>query len=64
MEYANNLMFLVFTNDYYEGEKSIEAIEAVFNIVSSKYTEIESRLSFSRIRQSNSEIKISYKRGD
>ena len=61
MEYANNLMFLVFTNDYYEGEKSIEAIEAVFNIVSSKYTEIESRLSFSRIRQSNSEIKISYK---
>ena len=61
MEYANNLMFLIFTNDYNEGEKSIEAVEAVFNLVSSKYQEVENSLSFSRIRQSNSDIKISYK---
>ena len=61
MEYANNLMFLIFTNDYNEGEKSIEAVETVFNLVSSKYLEVENSLSFSRIRQSNSDIKISYK---
>ncbi|MDU6483485.1 MAG: PucR family transcriptional regulator ligand-binding domain-containing protein [Paeniclostridium sordellii] len=61
MEYANNLMFLIFSNDYSEGEKSVEAVEAVFNLISSKYLEVENSLSFSRIRESNSDIKISYK---
>ncbi|MBS6022496.1 PucR family transcriptional regulator ligand-binding domain-containing protein [Paeniclostridium sordellii] len=61
MEYANNLMFLIFSNDYSEGEKSVEAVEAVFNLINSKYLEVENSLSFSRIRESNSDIKISYK---
>lgn len=61
MEYANNLMFLIFTNDYNEGEKSVEAVEAVFNLVNSRYAEVENSLSFSRIRELNSDIKISYK---
>lgn len=61
MEYANNLMFLIFTNDYSEGEKSVEAVEAVFNLVNSRYAEVENSLSFSRIRELNSDIKISYK---
>lgn len=61
MEYANNLMFLIFSNDYSEGEKSVEAVEAVFNLVNSRYAEVENSLSFSRIRESNSDIKISYK---
>ncbi|QYE99080.1 PucR family transcriptional regulator [Paraclostridium sordellii] len=61
MECANNLMFLIFTNDYNEGEKSVEAVEAVFNLVNSRYAEVENSLSFSRIRESNSDIKISYK---
>ena len=61
MEYANNLMFLIFSNDYSEGEKSVEAVEAVFNLINSKYLEVENSLSFSRIRECNSDIKISYK---
>ncbi|CEN89072.1 transcriptional regulatory protein [[Clostridium] sordellii] len=61
MEYANNLMFLIFSNDYSEGEKSVEAVEAVFNLINSKYLEVENSLSFSRIRESNCDIKISYK---
>lgn len=61
MEYANNLMFLIFSNDYNEGEKSVEAVEAVFNLVNSRYAEVENSLSFSRIRELNSDIKISYK---
>ncbi|MGX4599121.1 PucR family transcriptional regulator [Faecalimicrobium sp. JNUCC 81] len=61
MEYANNLMFLIFSNDYNEGNKSLETVEAVFNLVSSKYSEVEISLSFSRIRETNSEIKKSFK---
>ncbi|MCR8745738.1 PucR family transcriptional regulator [Romboutsia lituseburensis] len=61
MEYANSLMFLMFTNDYNEGKKSLEAVEAVFNLLSSKYSEVEISLSFSRIRETTSDIKISYK---
>lgn len=61
MEYASSLMFLIFTNDYQEGKKSLEVVEAVFNLVNIRYPEIKSSLSFSRIRESNSDIKISYK---
>jgi sugar diacid utilization regulator len=61
MEYANNLMYLIFTKDYEESQKSSEAIEAVFNFVSSRYSDVEISLSFSRIRETNYDIKISYK---
>lgn len=61
LEYANNLMYLIFTKDYEESQKSSEAIEAVFNFVSSRYSDVEISLSFSRIRETNYHIKISYK---
>lgn len=61
MEYANSLMFLMFANDYNESKKSLEAVEAVFNLLSSKYSEVEISLSFSRIRETTSDIKISYR---
>ena len=61
MEYANRLMFIIFANNYDEGKKSSEAVEAVFNLVSSIYSDAKISLSFSRIRQQNSDIKISYK---
>ncbi len=52
---------LIFANDYEEEKKSSDYVEAVFNLVSEKYPNTEISLSFSRIRGSNSEIKISYK---
>lgn len=61
MEYANHLMSLIFARDYEEAIKSAEATEAVFNLVSSRYSDAEIRLSFSRIRETNSNIRISYK---
>lgn len=61
MEYANSLMLLMFANDYNESKKSLEAVEAVFNLLSSKYSEVETSLSFSRIRETTSDIKISYR---
>lgn len=61
MKYANNLMYLVFSKDYEEAEKSSEAIEGVFNFISSRYLDVEISLSFSRIRETNYDIKISYK---
>ena len=61
MEYANSLMFLIFSNDSEESKKSSDAIESVFKLVSLRYPEITVNLSFSRIRQENYDIKISYK---
>lgn len=61
MEYANHLMCLIFAQDYEEAKKSSETVEAVFNLENSKYSEVEIRLGFSRIRETNSDIKISYK---
>ncbi|WP_195986901.1 PucR family transcriptional regulator [Clostridium sp. D53t1_180928_C8] len=61
MEYANSLMFLIFSNNYNEAEKSLDTVEAVFNLVSPRYSEAKISLSFSRIRESKSDIKISYK---
>ncbi|CAM2889283.1 PucR family transcriptional regulator [Hathewaya histolytica] len=61
MEYRNHLTCLIFTNDYEEAKKSSGAVEAIFNLVSSRYSSIEFNLGFSRIRETDSEIKISYK---
>ena len=62
MEYANYLLSLVFANDYEEAKKSLEYIESGFNLMCSRYSEnIEMNLSFSRIRETNSDIKASYK---
>ncbi|WP_415329270.1 PucR family transcriptional regulator [Clostridium perfringens] len=62
MEYANYLLSLVFANDYEEAKKSLEYIESGFNLMCSRYSEnIEMHLSFSRIRETNSDIKASYK---
>ena len=62
MEYANHLMSLIFANDYEEAKKSSEYIEDIFKLINSRYSEnIEMNLSFSRIRENNSDIKISYK---
>lgn len=61
MEYANHLMCLIFSEDCEEIEKSSHTVEAVFNIVSSNYRDIDISLSFSRVRDTNSDIKASYK---
>ena len=62
MEYANHLMSLIFANDYEDAKKSSEYIEDIFKLISSRYSEyIEMSLSFSRIRENNSDIKTSYK---
>ncbi|MBP1889099.1 sugar diacid utilization regulator [Clostridium moniliforme] len=62
MEYANHLMSLIFANDYEDAKKSLEYIEDIFKLISSRYSEyIEMSLSFSRIRENNSDIKTSYK---
>ena len=62
MEYANHLMSLVFANNCEDAKKSLEYIEDMFKVASSRYSEnVEMNLSFSRIRESNSDIKISYK---
>lgn len=62
MEYANYILSLVFSNDYEDAKKSIEYIESGFNLMSSKYSEnVDMNLSFSRIRESDSNIKASYK---
>ncbi len=43
-------------------KKSLEYIESGFNLMCSRYSEnIEMNLSFSRIRETNSDIKASYK---
>lgn len=60
-EYANHLTALIFANDYEAAKKSSNSVEAVFNLMNTKYTEVEIRLGFSRIRQVNSNMKISYK---
>ena len=62
MEYANYILSLVFSNDYEDAKKSIEYIESGFNLMSSKYSEnVDMNLSFSRIRENDSNIKASYK---
>lgn len=62
MGYANYILILVFSNNYEDAKKSLEYIESSFNLICSKYSEnIEMNLSFSRIRETNSNIKASYK---
>lgn len=61
IEYSDSLMFLIFSDNYEVGEKSLEAVESVFNLITSRYEEVEITLSFSRIREEKSHIKISYK---
>ncbi|WP_032121001.1 PucR family transcriptional regulator [Clostridium amazonitimonense] len=61
MDYGNHLTCLMFANNYEESKKSSGTVEAVFNIISSRYSDIEINLGFSRIRGTDSEIKISYK---
>lgn len=41
MEYASGLMFLIFTNDYRESKKSLETVEAIFNLVKLRYLEVK-----------------------
>ena len=60
MEYAGYLMALVFANNYEEGKKSSSMVEDVFNFINSKYENAKLSLSFSRIRETNSNIKTSY----
>ncbi|GAB6169372.1 PucR family transcriptional regulator [Clostridium carnis] len=61
MEYANHLMCLIFSNNYEESKKSISCVESIFKLISSRESEIELTLSFSRVRNLDSEIKTSYK---
>ena len=60
MEYAGYLMALVFANNYEDGKKSSIIIEDVFNFINSKYQNAKLNLSFSRLRDINSNIKTSY----
>ncbi|MBX7419583.1 PucR family transcriptional regulator [Clostridium chauvoei] len=61
MQYANHLMVLVLADNSEEIKNSLKATEAVFNIMNSRYSNVEVNLSFSRIRDTYSEIKTSYK---
>ena len=61
IQYINHLMVLVFADSDENIKKSVKAVEAVFNIINSKYSDIEVNLSFSRSRDSYSQIKTSYK---
>ena len=60
MDYVNHLMILVSFDEKEDGYKSIEHVEAVFDIVKSIYEKAKIFLGFSRVRESNSEIKKSY----
>ncbi|AAO36401.1 transcriptional regulator [Clostridium tetani] len=59
--YANHLTVLLFSNSYEEAKKSSKSVEAVCNLVNSRYSDIEISLAFSRIRKIDSDMKISYK---
>lgn len=61
MEYGNHLTCLIFANEYEEAKKSSLAVDAVFNLISSRYSNVDFNLGFSRIRETDSEMKISYK---
>ncbi|AWZ47673.1 PucR family transcriptional regulator [Clostridiaceae bacterium 14S0207] len=61
MEYANHLMCLIFANDYDDAKKSAKSVETIFNLISQRYSNIDLSLGFSRIRGTDSEMKISYK---
>lgn len=61
MEYANHLMCLILANDEEEAKKSSESVETVFNLMRSRYSNLEMSLSFSRVRGNNSDIKVSYR---
>ncbi|SHF03136.1 PucR family transcriptional regulator [Clostridium fallax] len=61
MEYANYLMILIFANNHEDAKNSTRFVEDIFKFISSKYQNIDMNLSFSRIRNTNSEIKASYK---
>lgn len=61
MEYGNQLTCLIFANEFEEAKKSSLAVEAVFNLIISRYSHVEFNLGFSRIRKTDSEMKVSYK---
>lgn len=60
MEYANNLLVLVFNRTEEEAKEAKEAIADVFRSISSRYLDTELYLGFSRIHKSHDEIKMSY----
>lgn len=60
MEYANNLLVLVFNRTEQEAKDAKEAIANIFRSISGRYLDTELYLGFSRIHKSHDEIKMSY----